>query len=87
MSLSALLVALAVSLAPTVLFLGLWRGLTRLRENALQRHGDASDLGQPAGSRASSSTPSTDSSPATCPDCGTDNDGYATFCVACLRKL
>lgn len=89
-SVFALLVALAVSVLPTLLYLGLWRGLVRLRENALQRYGDPTESGQPAGPRASASTagdhggsPAT----ATCPHCGTDNDGYATFCVACLRKL
>lgn len=90
MPLLALLAALAVALVPTVLFVGLWRGLLRLRETALQRYGDPNDRGQPTGlPGASSSAPAADGSPAVvaCPDCGTGNDGYATFCAACLRKL
>ena len=90
MSFSALLVALAVSIVPTVLYLGLWRGLVRLRENALARYGDAHDLGQPAASPRSASPRSASSgSRATvdCPNCGTGNDDYARFCAACLRKL
>lgn len=81
---------LFVIVAPTLLFLGLWRGLEALKDDELieraQAQGDFSSSPSPS-EVASSLLPDTDRDLTTCQDCGTPNTTDATYCQECLRKL
>ncbi|WP_436344214.1 zinc ribbon domain-containing protein [Natronorubrum sp. FCH18a] len=81
-------VAVFVMIAPTLLFLGLMRGLERLRDDAvidrwLYEQGRGSDdvLASVAtvDGEASSSVP--------CSACGATNPSHATYCHGCFDRL
>jgi hypothetical protein len=82
---------LFVIVAPTLLFLGLWRGLEVLQDDELVECARAGEFD----STSSSNTPHgfattvlPDSNDAvTCEGCGTPNLTDATYCQECLGKL
>jgi len=71
---------LFVVVAPTLLFLALWRGLQSMRDDALV---------QRVQQRAEASTPTAGSSPTlvTCPHCGAGNRDGVAYCRQCLSAL
>lgn len=90
-----LLVAGFVIVAPTLLFLGMLRGLARLRrgrvtDRILDRLNDATPRlstgppSIPAGSVADRSRPR---ERVTCSACGRENPRFAAFCDGCLEQL
>ena len=87
-----LLVAMFVVVAPSALFVGLWRGLHALRDDRLvarmEEHARESNsharptpasLLAPVGTEQSSVVP--------CGTCGTPNPDGVTFCHECLARL
>lgn len=90
-----LLVAAFVVVAPSVLFVGLWRGLHALRDDRLvarmeehatepKRHTNLSPTSLlSVGTGSSSDRPSV----VTCGSCGTPNPNGVTFCHECLSRL
>ncbi len=81
------LAGLFVIVAPTLLFLGLWRGLQSMQDDALVRRvrerAEASDE-----SRLSlSPSPSPSSPVVTCPTCGAGNRDDTAYCRQCLSRL
>lgn len=97
-----LLVALFVITTPTLLFLGLWRGLQKLRDDALllriAESDDAPDDVSSAATEALDKGPiradgsGSDGSPPTpdsvaCSSCGESNMVGAKYCQGCLGEL
>jgi hypothetical protein len=88
---------LFVIVAPTLLFLGLWRGLEAMRDDELiqQVHQRAETMDQQSGDPERPVDALTDgpslSEPAppvvTCSACGTPNMRDATYCQECLTEL
>ena len=81
------LAGLFVIVAPTLLFLALWRGLQSMRDDALvqrvkQRAEATAESGGPH-----SPTPSADSSVVACPNCGAGNSDGVAYCRQCLSAL
>ena len=74
------LAGLFVVVAPTLLFLALWRGLQSMRDDVLV---------QRVRERAEASTPTAGSSPTpvTCPTCGAGNRAEVAYCRQCLSPL
>jgi hypothetical protein len=86
--------------APTLLFLGLWRGLDAMRDDELieraRQRAEATDQ-SPGGSEwPTDPLPHTGQSPlkaanstrvVTCETCGTPNMQDATYCQECLSEL
>ena len=71
---------LFVIVAPTLLFLALWRGLQSMRDDVLV---------QRVRERAEASTPTAGSSstPVACPTCGAGNRAEVAYCRQCLSPL
>lgn len=92
-----LLVALLVIVAPTVLFLGLMRGLEKLRDDALllrlTESDDAPRDVSTAAARALDKRPvradgrSRNDDAAACSSCGESNMLGARYCQGCLGEL
>lgn len=92
-----LLVAVVVIVTPTVLFLGLMRGLEKLRDDALlMRLADSDDAPRDVSTAAATvlekppnltdgRPPSDDA--VTCSHCGESNMVGARYCQECLGKL
>ncbi len=90
-----LLLAGTVIVMPSVLFLGLWHGLMRLRDDDLANDLlEEESMGSPLdtslgrrllGLRGSVVAPS--GSAATCGACGAHNVGHAGYCGQCLEPL
>ena len=90
---------LFVIVAPTLLFLGLWRGLEAMRDDELiqQVHQRAEMRDQPSTRHTlsadtllddeSSPLSETSLSVVTCDTCGTPNIQDATYCQECLTEL
>ncbi|MFU1781146.1 zinc ribbon domain-containing protein [Haloarcula japonica] len=90
---------LFVIIAPTLLFLGLWRGLETMRDDELiqQAHQRAEMWDQsPTGpdwpvdaltDDTVSLLSETNMSVVTCDTCGTPNMQHATYCQECLTEL
>jgi hypothetical protein len=77
---------LFVIVAPTLLFLALWRGLTSMQDDALVQRvrRRAESMEEPG----LSAVPSPTSSPlVTCPNCGTGNRDGVNYCRHCLSAL
>ncbi|MFB6116894.1 hypothetical protein [Halosegnis sp.] len=80
-----LALSLALSVVPALLFLGLYRGLERLRDDDLVNRW----LDGPTG-RLNERTPTpepSDSGAVRCHRCGTVNPPYAAYCARCLDQL
>ena len=77
---------LFVIVAPTLLFLALWRGLQAMRDDELvrrvQERAEGGDAGVPFGV-----VPKPDSSTVPCPNCGTGNRSGVAYCKQCLSPL
>ena len=96
-----LVVAGVLVVAPTILFLGLWRGLMALRNDNLVNRtlngefGRLSDGPIPerlfrtavGGGPAADSVASSDVGTMRCPECGQPNPRYANYCGDCLDSL
>lgn len=89
-----LLVAVFVILAPSVLFVGLWRGLHALRDEHLiermEEHARESNTRQhatPASILSGGVVSSTRPSVVACGTCGTANPDGVTFCHECLSRV
>jgi hypothetical protein len=94
-----LALSLVLSLVPTLLFLGLCRGLERLRDDDLINQWvapgevppDANPDARQAPWRGADGTThaTVDGNAVTtdCPHCGAANPEYADICAACLRSL
>ena len=93
-----LALSLALSLVPTVLFLGLCRGLERLRDDDLINQwvapGEVSPDASPdarqtlwldAGGEGHA-TAEGNASTTDCPHCGAANPEYVDICAACLQS-
>ncbi|EJN59203.1 zinc ribbon domain-containing protein [Halogranum rubrum] len=90
-----LLVAVFVVVAPSLLFVGLWRGLHALRDDHLvarmedhartddQRRSPALPFVPPTGKRETTTRVSV----VACGTCGTPNPDGVTFCHECLTRL
>lgn len=87
-------VAVFVIVAPTLMFLGFWRLLLRMRNGELvervmsderiDEQWSSGEFAQP--SVLSMIHPSTSSGPG-CPHCGASNLPEARYCASCLRRL
>lgn len=91
-----LLVALLVITAPTALFLGLMRGLEKLRDDALlMRLAESDDTpravsataARALGDRPTHPTGQTDDNSLACSTCGESNMLGARYCQECLKQL
>lgn len=81
---------LFVIVAPTLLFLGLWRGLEAMKDEELVERVEETEefsVSRSPTSIASSVLPDGDAETTTCQSCGTPNLGDATYCQECLGKL
>jgi len=92
---AALALTLGMSLIPTVLFLGLWRGLMYLRDDELVeemrrmqatevRHDIANGGG---GSSTPTRVPTLAESVVVCEGCGAKNAAGMTYCWHCLARV
>ncbi|WP_227356794.1 zinc ribbon domain-containing protein [Haladaptatus salinisoli] len=94
------LVGGVLSVAPTILFLGLWRGLMALRDDDLINRTMSGEFGTIPESPISAmmfgrNAAGRESAPANvariervrCPSCAEPNTSYAAFCRNCLEKL
>lgn len=94
------LVGMVLTVAPTILFLGLWRGLVALRNDDLVNRtmsGEFGTIPNPPisaimfGSNAIGREPTPMSGARAeqvrCPSCEESNTNYAEFCRNCLEKL
>ena len=89
-----LAVAGFVILAPTFMFLGLWRLLMRMRNGELVERVLANDRVDGAWSDDEFATPTvirlvrpTAGSGGRCPNCGASNPETASYCAGCLGRL
>ena len=93
------LVAAVLTVAPTLLFLGLWRGLMALRDDDLVNrtmngefgpvpnslmHPDFFGLSNASGDQSGGNRAVRSIQ---CRHCGTDNPLYANYCGNCLERL
>lgn len=83
---------LFVVVAPTLLFLGLWRGLMRLRDEDLiermRRMEGTASPSPPTSGVVSAVLPDESDRPAVvCEACGTPNPAGMTYCHECLGTL
>ncbi|WP_049971412.1 hypothetical protein [Haladaptatus cibarius] len=93
------LVAGVLTVAPTLLFLGLWRGLMTLRDDDLVNRTVNGEFGsvpnsllRPSlpGSSKASRDPTTVNRPEAslrCRTCDAENPSYADYCGNCLEKM
>jgi len=90
---TGLAIAIAISLAPSLMFLGLWHGLMYLRDDDLIEQAREMEHRRPQyapGSAPISTTPVSGSgSDATvvCQRCSTHNATGVTYCRNCLAEL
>ncbi|MBX0295920.1 DUF7577 domain-containing protein [Haloarcula nitratireducens] len=88
---------LFVIVAPTLLFLALWRGLESMRDDELverarqraentERSSTEWTVGRSPVSVVPNSGPN-DSETAACPSCGTENRTGVTYCRECLGRI
>lgn len=84
-----LAVGLFVIVAPTLLFLGLWRGLEAMKDDELiERARAEGGFSSPSPTDiAASMLPDADSEATTCESCGAPNLTDATYCQECIGKL
>lgn len=86
-----LLTALFVIVTPTLLFLGLWRGLEVLRDDEVieraKREGYVDASASPVDVASSVLSGVSEDATVTCEACGTANLPYASYCRGCLRDL
>ena len=89
-----LLVATFCIVAPSLLFIGLVRGLDRLRDDALvarvtERMDDqpSSAPGPAAVLTGGAVDGVSETEFSTCPSCGLSNPGFAGYCANCLASL
>ncbi|MFC6717867.1 zinc ribbon domain-containing protein [Natrialbaceae archaeon GCM10025810] len=87
-------VAAFVMVTPSLLFLGLVRGLERLRDDAFvdrwlteQGHEIQDDVLTVLGTSLDSATGSDEGSTVRCPSCETSNAAGASICHGCLNRL
>lgn len=81
------LAGLFVIVTPTLLFLGLWRGLQSMQDDALVRRvRERAEASDETGLSLSPS-PSPSSSVVTCPTCGAGNRDGTAYCRQCLSRL
>jgi len=78
---------LAMSLVPTLLFLGLWRGLMWLRDDALVEEARRMRAQQARFSPARSMDVDTAADISVCAACGSRNPVGMTHCWNCLGEL
>lgn len=80
---------LFVIVAPTLLFLGLWRGLEAMKDEELieRARKQQSVSSSPASTPTPSVLPQTGAETTTCDECGTPNVADATYCQECLSKV
>ncbi|WP_367176881.1 zinc ribbon domain-containing protein [Haloarcula rubripromontorii] len=90
---------LFVIVAPTLLFLGLWRGLEAMRDDELiqqvHQHAEMQDQSSAGPDWPVDAVRDAESSPlsetslsvVTCDTCGTPNMEDATYCQECLTEL
>ena len=78
---------LFVIVAPTLLFLALWRGLQAMQDDELVRRvrERADEMGDAAHSLSPTARPS--SPVVACPNCGTGNRADTAYCKQCLSPL
>lgn len=76
-----------VIVAPTLLFLALWRGLQAMRDGDLVRRVQERTEGTGEIGVSLSVVPQPDSSTVPCPNCGTGNRSGTAYCRQCLSKL
>lgn len=78
---------LFVIVAPTLLFLALWRGLQAMKDDELvqrvQQRADGMDQARSPLTAPVPSSPST----VPCPHCGTGNRRDVSYCRGCLASL
>ena len=82
--------ALFVIVAPTLLFLGLWRGLEAMKDDEIieRAREEGYFTTSPAPKKVASSVlPDATAETTTCDTCGTLNIDDATYCQECLGKL
>jgi hypothetical protein len=96
-----LVVAGVLAVAPTVLFLGLWRGLMALRNDDLANRTLNGEFGRlpdgpiptkvfrtaVGGGGSTDRAASPDAETVRCPHCGASNPRYVGYCDACLERL
>ena len=101
MTLVLVAIALSLCLLPSLLFLGLWRGLVRMqRSSIVARTSDRGDYSDPAVTwgdvvdayadpqrRLLGPSTAMPRSDARCSVCATENEPFASFCGGCYRKL
>ena len=81
------LAGLFVIVAPTLLFLALWRGLQAMRDDELVRRvRERADQSDEMGV-SFSVVPRPDSSTVACPNCGAGNRSGVAYCKDCLSPL
>lgn len=84
-------VTLVVIAAPALCFVGMWRGLDRLRDDALVARLRENGAFDPGSSTGGAGVPATIDGgarpPIRCRTCGTSNVAEATYCHGCLEKL
>mgnify|MGYP000173940181 CR=1 FL=1 len=78
---------LFVIVAPTLLFLGLWRGLELLQDDDLVERVRDGEFDSPSTGMTPSVFPDSGGDTRTCQSCGTPNLADARFCQECLGKL
>jgi len=80
---------LFVIVAPTLLFLALWRGLQAMADDELVRRAKArADETEPSGVAVGvTPLPDPPTSPVPCPTCGTPNRAGTSYCKQCLSPL
>jgi len=81
------LAGLFVIVTPTLLFLGLWRGLQSMRDDALVQRVTARAEGDEGPDLSLTPAASPDSPVVTCPACGAGNRQDVAYCRQCLSPL
>jgi hypothetical protein len=76
-----------VIVAPTLLFLALWRGLQAMRDDELVRRVQERAEGADEMGVSFNVVPQPDSSTVACPNCGTGNRSGVAYCKQCLSPL
>ncbi|MFB6207214.1 MAG: hypothetical protein ABEJ05_11885 [Haloglomus sp.] len=83
----ALMASLAMSLVPTLLFLGLWRGLMWLRDDALVEEARRKRAREARFDAGRSMDGDTAAAVSACAACGSRNPAGMTHCWNCLGEL
>lgn len=78
---------LFVIVAPTLLFLGLWRGLQSMRDDALVQRVRERAEGNETATFSLSPSAAPDSPVVTCSACGAGNRDGVAYCRQCLSPL